>query len=247
MPEGQSLQEVEPNKTLASEVRGVFERRALAGDRKLIYDTYQKKLDALIQTMPSEERNNVAIKVQEVVTQVRGFVSEYGARFFDFVRNIVLWPMIQADKDFPKDKYYQLSLASAKAWGEFGWDTTKTATAERKAYRDHFLASAVTKGELGALAGGAGGLLIGAIEGAKIGAVTLGVGGALAGAAVGGAIGGVYSLGLYFKDKIMGPPVVFYDLQGMEATAVANANAAGKLVGGLPFVGGAIAHPGLLA
>lgn len=70
--------------------------------------------------------------------KLRGVFAEYGARFGDFINNIINWPMIRATPDYPKDKFYQIELAQAKAWGGFARDTTRTATAERTGYRDLF-------------------------------------------------------------------------------------------------------------
>lgn len=212
MAENQSVREVEPSKPLAEAVREVFDRRAAKGERKLIMETYGKKLEHLIQTMPKEQQENIAIKIQKVLTTIRAFFAEYGARFTDFIRKIFLWPMILNGKDFPKDKYYQIELARAKAWGEFGMDTTKTATTERSAYRDHFFSTSIVGAQVGAGILGSAGLISGAMmEGAKVGAIA-GVQGAAVGAVVGGVVGGAISAGLWAKDKIMGPPVVFYDL-----------------------------------
>lgn len=213
MPESQSIHEVEPKKPLADAVREVFERRATKGEQKLIIKTYQKKLEALVQKMPAEQQKDIAIKIQKGITVIRGAFAEYGARFIDFMRKIFLWPMIRVDKDFPKDKYYQIELARAKAWGEFGMDTTKTATAERTAYRDHFLSTSLSHAQAVGASVGVSSALWGALEGAKIGTVVgLGAQGAAAGAVVGGIAGGAYSLSLFMKDKIMGPPTAFYDL-----------------------------------
>lgn len=213
MSERYQPREIEMQKPIPEAIHEIFERRATKGERKLIMETYQAKLDTLIQTMPKQEQGNVAIQIQKVLVTIRSFFGEYGARFTDYVRKVFLWPMLSATKDFPMDKYYQIELARAKAWGEFGMDTTKTATAERNAYRDHFLSSVMSHAGVGGTILGAAGLVGGAIEGAKIGTVVgLGVQGAVAGAVVGGALGGIYSAGLYFKDKIMGPPVMYYDL-----------------------------------
>ncbi len=212
MPEGQSMHEREVGKPLADQVQEVFERRATQGERKFIWDTYNKKFEQLLQNLPKEKQANIAVKIQKIMTTVRGFVGEYGSRFADFVRKAFLWPMIRSAEDFPKDKYYQMELARAKAWGEFAKDTTKTATRERTAFRDHFLSTAVSHAQVGAATLGTLGVIGGAaLEGAKAGAI-LGIQGAAAGAVIGGALGGAYSWGLHIKDKMMGPPVVFYDL-----------------------------------
>lgn len=214
MAERQIPREREVGKSLTYQINEIFERRATKGERKLILETYETKLDALIQKMPKEQQDNIAIKLQKILTTIRGVFAEYGARITDFARKVFLWPMIRAGKDFPKDKYYQIELGRAKAWGEFAKDTTKTATAERTAYRDHFLSTVASHaGVVGAVLG-AGGIIGGAAtEGAKIGAIVgLGIQGAAVGAVAGGILGGAYSAGLFLKDKIMGPPIVYYDL-----------------------------------
>lgn len=217
MGEGQAAVEKEQRSSLPSLIADVFDRRVenYRKDRKLIRETYEQKFEKLLETIPRENRDTTAIKIQKVLVKIGGFFSEYGARFTDFVRNVVMWPMVRATRDFPKDKYYQIGLARAKAWGEFARDTTRTATAERMAYRNHFLPSAVVGAEIGTAAGA---LLsipvavgIGATEGAKVGLVA-GAQGALLGATVGGAIGGAVSLALKFKDRIIGPPVLYYEL-----------------------------------
>ncbi|MFZ5534767.1 MAG: hypothetical protein ACOY3M_01280 [Patescibacteria group bacterium] len=205
--------ELAPKKTLADQVQAIFERRATKGERKLILETYETKFDALLQKLPKEQQENIMVKIQKVLTTIRGVFSEYGARITDFARKVFLWPMIAADKDFPKDKYYQIELARAKAWGEFAKDTTKTATAERTAYRDHFASTVVSHAQVLGAGGAIGMVGLGVAEGAKIGAVAgLGLQGAAVGAIAGGILGGAYSFGLFVKDKIVGPPVVYYDV-----------------------------------
>ncbi len=162
--------------------------------------------------MPQEKRDTMAVHLQKIMVDIRGYVSEYGARFSDFIRNVVMWPMIHATRDFPKDKNYQISLARAKAWGEFAVNTTKTATAERTAYKENFLPSAIIGGETGILPGMFVGASLGLVEGTKYGLVTGGAYGAAIGAAAGAVIGGAISLGLRLKDRIMGPPAVYYDI-----------------------------------
>lgn len=213
MSERPNPYEREQKKSLGDQIQAIFERRATKGERNLILETYRTKLDTLIQKLPAEERGNVAVKIQKVITTIRGVFVEYGARITDFIRKVFLWPMIRADKDFPKDKYYQIELARAKAWGEFAKDSSKTATAERTAYRDHFLSTAVSHAQAVGASVGLSAAAWGAFEGAKIGTVVgLGVQGAVGGAIVGGVGGGIYSAGLYLKDKIMGPPTAYYDL-----------------------------------
>lgn len=213
MSERLNPHERELNKSLGDRVQAIFERRATKGERNLILETYRTKLDTLIQKLPAEERGNIAVNIQKVITTIRGAFAEYGARITDFTRKVFLWPMIRADKDFPKDKYYQIELARAKAWGEFAKDSSKTATAERNAYRDHFLSTAVSHAQAVGASVGASAALWGAFEGAKIGTVVgLGIQGAVGGAIVGGIGGGIYSAGLYLKDKVMGPPTAYYDL-----------------------------------
>lgn len=214
MPEGQSIREVEPKTSLADAVREVFERRATKGERKLILELYEQKFEQLLATLPKANRDTMAIKIQKFGVKIGAYISEYGARFSDYIRNIFVWPMIAATRDFPKDKYYQIELARAKAWGEFGRDTTKTATQERMAYRNHFLHSALTGVGQGSIFGALGGALFAASEGAKIGFMGGGLYGAAIGAAVGGTIGGAVSLTLAIKDRLLGPPVIYYNLFG---------------------------------
>lgn len=242
MSERSSFHEREPKKSIADQVQAIFERRATKGERKLILETYETKLDALIQKLPAGERDNVAIKIQKIITTIRGVFAEYGARITDFARKVFLWPMIRNATDFPKDKYYQIELARAKAWGEFAKDTTKTATAERTAFRDHFLSTAVSHAGVGGALLGTAGIIGGAAtEGAKIGAVIgLGVQGAAVGAVAGGILGGAYSAGLFLKDKIMGPPVVFYDLLAGAGRNGVTINAPANVPQQLPMIPGAV-------
>ncbi len=217
MAEAQTAIEKEQGSSLPSLIADVFDRRVqnYRKDRRLIRETYEQKFEKLLETLPQESRDTTAIKIQKVLVKIGGFFSEYGARFTDFVRNVVMWPMVRATRDFPKDKYYQIGLARAKAWGEFARDTTKTATAERMAYRNHFLPTAVVGAEIGTAAGALvsfpAAVGVGIAEGAKYGLVA-GVEGAAIGAAVGGAIGGAVSLALKLKDRIIGPPVLYYEL-----------------------------------
>lgn len=214
MGEGQVFVEKEQRSSLPSLIADVFDRRVenYRKDRKLIRETYEQKFASLLETIPRESRDTTAIKIQKVLVKIGGFFSEYGARLSDFVRNVVMWPMVRATRDFPKDKYYQIGLARAKAWGEFARDTTKTATAERMAYRNHFLPAAVVGAEIGAAAVSLPVAVgVGIAEGAKYGLIA-GAQGALIGGAVGGAIGGAVSLALKLKDRIIGPPVLYYEL-----------------------------------
>lgn len=206
MPEGQTLREVEPTIPLADAVSAIFERRAKHGDRELIMETYTQKFEKLLETLPKENRDNLAIKIQKFFVKVDGWFAEYGARVADFVRNVTVWPMIRAQDDFPNDVNYQAGLARAQSWGEFALRTTKTATAARMAYRDNFFPSALTVGTIGAIGAGVA-------EGVTYGALA-GLHGAAIGAVVGGAVGGGLSLMLQLKDRIMGPPVLYFGLGG---------------------------------
>lgn len=125
--------------------------------------------------------------------------------------------MIRATSDFPKDKYYQMGLARAKAWGGFARDTTRTATAERFAFRDHFLPSAIIGAEGGAFLGAFASIPVGVIAGAKLGAevgLLAGAGTAVGGALLGAGIGGLSTLLVRLQDRIIGPPVAYYELFG---------------------------------
>ncbi len=214
MPEGQpSGNEREAGISLASQINEVFERRASAGERKLIMETYKQKFESLIKTLPKEKQNTSMVKIQRAIVSISGAFYEYGARFTDFIRKVFIFPMIAAIEDFPKDKYYQIELARAKAWGEFAHDTTKTATAERNGYRDHFLPTALTGAEaLGAMGTFMGAAYGGAKAGSLAGAAAGGLYGAAIGAAAGGILGGAMSLIMRASDRIMGPPVAYYNL-----------------------------------
>lgn len=200
------------NRPITDEIQAIFDRKATTGERNLIVDTYKHKFEKLLETLPKEKRDNVAIKLQKLGVKIGAYMSEYGARISDVVRNIVLWPMIAATDDFPKDKYYQIELARAKAWGEFARDTTKTATAERMAYRNHFLPSTLAGIVPGGIFGFMSGVTFGAVEGTKYGVMTGGMYGAGIGAAAGAVIGGLTSLGMAIKDRLIGPPVLYYNL-----------------------------------
>ncbi len=229
MPEGQSLPEVEPNVPLADAVSAIFERRATHGGRELILEQYQEKFQRLIDTLPKENRDTLMVDVQKFFVKINGWFSEYGARVSDFIRNVVTSPMIRADKDFPKDVYYQLELSRAQAWGDFAMRTTKTATAARTAYRNNFLPAALT----GSIVGGVG---YGLYKGIEVGTLAGGLGGAVVGAALGAAIGGGVSVGMRIKDRIMGPPVIIYPLGGGVAGGIAGAG--GSIASALTGRGG---------
>ncbi len=215
MAETSTRTEGEPKRPLAELVTDVFERRATAGDRKLILEMYEKKFEDILQTIPPEQRVNTAVKIQKLLVKVGGYVKEYGSRFVDFVRSVIVWPMIAATEEFPKDKYYQMSLSWAKSWGEYGRNTTKTATAERMSYRNQFLANSLLGAQVGGVLGAVG---LGLVEGAKYGTLAGGLQGAVVGAAIGGvtlgAIHGGTSLFLRLKDAVIGTPVFFYELGG---------------------------------
>lgn len=209
MPEGQIIREVEPRVPLADAVRQIFERRATHGERKLILETYQQKFEQLVTHLPKEKQDTAMVTIQRFMNKIRGYVSEYGARLVDYVRKVTVWPMIMATENYPKDKYYQMELARAKAWGEFGMNTTKTATAERISFRDNFLPSAIIGAETLAPVGAVAGLaLLGASKGAAYGLVA----GGAAGAVAGGILGGGVAMGMYFSDMLFGPPVTYYNL-----------------------------------
>lgn len=230
-------------KPLADLITDVFERRvsgaSVKKERRLIIETYGAKFQELVETLPVEKRDTTAIELQKIFVKLTGVFSEYGARFGDFVNNLINWPMIRVTPDFPKDKYYQIGLARAKAWGGFGRDTTKTATAERKAFRDHFLPLAVIGGEVGALAGGALSVPlaigVGAAEGARFGLLA-GAAGVAGGALLGATIGGISALVLRYKDRIIGEPVVYYNLFGSassgSSSSVYMSSGGGGSVGG---------------
>ena len=213
MAESSTRIEGEPKRPLDELVTDVFERRATRGNRKLILEMYEKKFEDLLQTIPPEQRVNTAVTIQKFLVTVGGYVKEYGARFVDFVRSVVVWPMIRATEEFPKDKYYQMSLSWAKSWGEYGRSTTKTATAERMSYRNQFLANSLLGAQVGGVLSAVG---LGLAEGAKYGTLAGGLQGAVVGAAVGGvalgAIHGGTSLFLRLKDAVIGTPVFFYEL-----------------------------------
>ncbi len=215
----QPIHEIEPKKPLADAVRDVFERRARNGERKLIMETYQQKFEALLKTMPKEHQNTTMVRIQRELVKIEGAVHEYGARFADFIRKVFVWPMIAATENFPKDKYYQVELARASAWGEFAANTTKTATAERNAYRDNFLPTAIigaeSVGAVGTFIGASLGVVGGAKSGALAGASVGGIYGAGIGAIAGGVLGGATSLVMRLKDQIWGPPVKYYNLNTM--------------------------------
>ena len=207
------MHEREMGTPLASQINEIFERRASAGERKLIMDTYSQSFEQLLRTLPKEKQDTAMVKIQRVLVKVGGAFHEYGARITDFIRNILVFPLIAATEDFPKDKFYQIELARAKAWGEFARNTTKTATAERNAYRDNFLPSALTIAESTSVAGAfIGGSLAGVQSGTLTGAAMGGVYGAAIGAAAGGVLGGVAALTMRYKDRILGPPVMYYNL-----------------------------------
>lgn len=234
MVESLSPEEIR-KRPLAALIEDVFERRiataSVKPERRLIMETYAEKFREIVNTLPPEKRDTTAIQLQKIFVKLGSVFSEYGARFSDFVNNIINWPMIRATTDFPKDKHYQMGLARAKAWGGFALDTTKTATAERFAYRDHFLPSAVIGAEQGALVGGAMSIPIAIGLGADLGAKTgllAGAAGVAGGALLGGALGGATALIMRLKDRIIGPPVVYYELNtGSHAHAGSGLRAGG--------------------
>lgn len=210
-------------KPLDELIAEVFDRKAKRNGEKrlLILETYQQKFENLVEKMPPENQDTLMVNLQKIGMTIRGTFAEYGARITDFVRNIVVWPMIRTAPDFPKDKYYQIQLARTKAWTGFAGNTVKTATAERLAYRDHFLPSAVIGAESGALFGTfwgiPAGILIGATEGAKVG-LAVGAGGVAAGAGLGAILGGGASLIMRLKDRMIGPPIAYYNLDSFSGT-----------------------------
>lgn len=213
--------EVIRKKPLSDLITDVFERRvstqAVKKERRLIMETYGVKFRELVDTLPPEKRDTTAIELQKIFVKLRGVFSEYEARFGDFINNIINWPMIRATPDFPKDRYYQIGLAKAKAWGGFARDTTRTATLERKGFRDYFLPSSIIGAEGGAMLGSLASVPVGIMVGTEIGVqagIWGGIGTIAGGALLGGALGGLGALVLRLKDRILGEPVVYYDLFG---------------------------------
>ena len=69
MAEGQSIHEREMAKPLANQINEIFERRATAGDRKLIMETYTQRFEQLIRTMPKEKQATAMIKIQRAIVK----------------------------------------------------------------------------------------------------------------------------------------------------------------------------------
>lgn len=242
MVESPSPEEIR-KKPLAALIDDVFERRvstsAVKKERRLIMETYGAKFQAIVDTLPEAKRETTSIVIQKFLVNVGGFFSEYGARITDFVRNVALWPVIRATPDFPRDKYYQIELSRAKAWGTFGRDTTKTATAERVGYRDHFLISASTGSLWGSIAGGTS---LGILEGAKYGlagGVQGAVVGAGLGAVLGGIVGGFSPLVYKLQDALIGPPAAYYDLDAYSRNISISLGQSTSLPAGIPSGGAA--------
>jgi len=208
-------------KPLDQKIAAIFDRSVKEYEKGTVQKVYQEKFQELVNFMPSEDRDRIMVKLQKLGVSIRGAFGEYGSRFFDFVRNAVSWPLIQADSTYPKDKYYQMAIARAKAWTGFAKDTTKTATAERNVLKNHFLPSAITGAEYGALGFGIAGAALGATKGAAVGAATMGLGGAAVGAGLGAAVGGLGSIARRIKDRMIGPPIMYYNL---DSGAVAQAS-----------------------
>ena len=200
---------------LDQQIADVFERKANAAKARLIKSTYAEKFQQMVERLPAEQQDSIMVSLQKLGLSIKGFCAEYGARFTDFVRNIFIWPMVKAAPDFPKDKYYQIALARAAAWTGFAQNTRSTATKERTAYRDHFLPSTVIGAEFGSLFGTMwgipAGIIIGGVKGAEAGAIA-GAAGIAVGAGIGAAVGGLTSIIMKIKDRIIGPPVVYYNL-----------------------------------
>lgn len=220
---------------LDEQIAAVFDRSVDNYKKdKLIIKTYEQKFQQLVDQLPADRQDDVMIKLQKIGMTIRGIFNEYGARFTDFVRNIVVWPMVKAVPDFPKDKYYQVQLARAKAWTGFAKDTVPTATSERLGYRDHFLPSVVTQAQAGALFSTFWaipfGVAVGATEGAKYG-LAAGLGGVAAGAGLGAIIGGGSTLIMRLKDRMIGPPIAYYNLDHYSGTTVVSSGSSGSSSG----------------
>ncbi|HCM82498.1 MAG: Phist protein (Pf-fam-b) [Microgenomates group bacterium GW2011_GWC1_43_11] len=145
--------------------------------------------------------------------------------------------MIMADPTYPKDKYYQLALARAKAWTGFAGDTTKTATSERNALKKHFLPAALTGAGYGSVGGAAVAIAVGASQGAKVGVAVAGLEGAAVGAGLGALIGGISSLAKRIKDKIIGPPVAYYNLDAGGAAVKVSSQVSSRGLSPIPAPG----------
>jgi len=178
---------------LVKQIADVFAREPRDQKEKYIYRTYYENFLKMIERLQEKDQKRLMVKLQKLGIKITGFFAEYGSRFADVVRNIALWPMVFADKNFPKDKNYQWALAHAKAWTEFAQNSQDTATAERYAYKEHWFSSLFTGTETGALLGAVvSGAVVGLEKGAEAGMIA-GVQGAGAGAAVGALIGGTCS------------------------------------------------------
>jgi hypothetical protein len=186
----------------------IFDRKAGAGSEHLIKDTFVGKFNDMVEHMAPADQNRIMVKIQRGLVTIGGYMHEYGARIADFVRNTVNAPMVMADEKFPKNAIYTEVLSMAESWGNHAKNTQKTATDARNSYRDHFLPTAAT----GALQGAVFGGLYGALEGSKYGLVANGPHGAVVGAGVGGALGVLAPIVMRIKDKLMGPPVLYYSI-----------------------------------
>lgn len=186
----------------------VFDRREQDTKEHLIKDAFVNAFDDMVQNMEPEDQKTIMVKIQRGLVTIGGYMHEYGARLGDFVRNAVNAPMLAADESFPRNKIYAETLSVAKQWGDHAKNTQKIATDTRNSYRDHFLPTTATGALQGAIALGT----LSAIEGSKYGFVAAGFQGALIGAGAGGVIGAATPWIMRIKDKLMGPPVLYYSL-----------------------------------
>lgn len=202
--------EQESHSGFLGKLQAVFDRREEATKEHLIKDAFVNAFDDMVQNMEPENQDRIMVKIQRGLVTIGGYMHEYGARLGDFVRNAVNAPMILGDENasFPRNKVYAEVLSVAQSWGVHAKNTQKIATDTRNSYRDHFLPTAATGALQGALALGT----ISAIEGSKYGFVAAGFQGALIGAGAGGVIGAATPWIMRIKDKLMGPPVLYYSL-----------------------------------
>jgi hypothetical protein len=231
MAEIQELEVAPKPSEIDVQVASIFNRKVEKYEKGTVIRMYQEKFHDLCQQLPHEEQNRITVKLQQIGILVRGTVGEYGARFSDFIRNIVSWPMIMADSTFPKDKYYQMALARAKAWTGYASDTTKTATRERESFKDHFLPSVIAGATGGAVIGALYGGPIGVVAGLKTGSeIGLAIASStVAGGGLGAFAGGLRSLVYKIQDRIFGHPARSYN---MDASFIKFGASMGAISGG---------------
>lgn len=133
--------------SIGQEVKEQFDQareKATGGEKQSIIKAYQEAFDTkVLAALPPESRDKLVPKIQRLGVTISAAARTVGAKCGDLVSNAVHWPMVLADKDWPRDARYQQEVARADAWGTAAAKKTEIDLKKRQSYQDHFLAASL--------------------------------------------------------------------------------------------------------